>query len=97
MTPTITPPGWNTLAANGPCESSHGDRDTTTTSDSGRYRPSHVLLSVSRGGPPLGQLHAGGEAEFGVDVGEVGSHGARRHETPVRALNRRCQSAQIGT
>ena len=25
----------------------------------------------------LGQLHAGGEAEFGVDVGEVGLHRAR--------------------
>jgi hypothetical protein len=25
----------------------------------------------------LGQLHARGEAEFGVDVGEVGLHGAR--------------------
>ncbi len=25
----------------------------------------------------LGELHARGEAEFGVDVGEVGLHGAR--------------------
>ena len=25
----------------------------------------------------LGELHAGGESEFGVDVGEVGLHGAR--------------------
>jgi hypothetical protein len=25
----------------------------------------------------LGELHAGGQAEFGVDVGEVGLHGAR--------------------
>jgi hypothetical protein len=30
----------------------------------------------------LGQLHARGEAEFGVDVGEVGLHGARRDEKP---------------
>ena len=25
----------------------------------------------------LGELYAGGESEFGVDVGEVGLHGAR--------------------
>jgi len=30
----------------------------------------------------LNELHAGGEAEFGVDVGEVGLHAARRHEKP---------------
>ena len=30
----------------------------------------------------LGELHAGGQAEFGVDVGEVGLHGARRDEKP---------------
>ena len=31
----------------------------------------------SAAGRFLGELNAGGEAEFGVDVGEVGSHGAR--------------------
>ncbi len=30
----------------------------------------------------LGELHAGAQAEFGVDVGEVGLHGARRDEKP---------------
>jgi hypothetical protein len=28
----------------------------------------------------LHQLHTGGESEFGIDVGEVGLHGARRDE-----------------
>ena len=32
----------------------------------------------------LHELYAAGEAKFGVDVGEVGLHGARRHEKPCR-------------
>ncbi len=30
----------------------------------------------------LGELDSGGEAELGVDVGEVGLHGAGRYEQP---------------
>ena len=40
----------------------------------------HSLTSTSPSGVPggfLNELHAGGESEFGVDVGEVGLHGAR--------------------
>ena len=36
----------------------------------------YVLLSVRGGGLLLGELHAGGEAELGVDLAEVGLHGA---------------------
>src|SRR6516165_1136864 len=46
--------------------------------DSGRC----TYLRSGVAGSLLGELHAGAESEFGVDVGEVGLHGARGDEKP---------------
>ena len=42
-----------------------------------RVDSGHCVLLSDVAGCFLDELHAGGEAEFGVDVGEVGLHGAR--------------------
>jgi hypothetical protein len=47
-----------------------------------------------RGGPLLGELDAGAQAEFRVDVGEVGLHGARTL-SPPRWTVRRPQPTRI--
>jgi hypothetical protein len=52
----------------------------------------------------LGELYSRGEAEFGVDVGEVGLHGAGRYEQPCGVsllvsppLSNRAMSSSAGT
>ena len=55
--------------------------DLPSTRSSSRSRNDQPRRRSGVAGRLLGKLHAGGEPELGVDVREVGLHGARRDES----------------